>query len=325
MGGRARNVAGGTAFDSSLGIAPWELIVAPILLTSTLLLHLVCGFHWGFDSDEWQHLHVSWAWSQGLLEYRDVFDNHAPLFHVLTAPLVAVFGETPNIIYLMRLAMLPLTIVTLAASAAIGLQVWGRRAGLWTPVLLAPVPVFFFRSMEYRADALWAALSTTAVAIMIAGTAGRARALAAGLLLGLALVTSLKSVLLLFALATAALLLPFAAGRHRRGATQRVRLRLLPPLLAGLLLAPLALLLYFARRGAVQPFIDDTIWHNILPGLGTWTTPWRPLPFLPEIALLVGVAAWLSRRHGTPRRARRVAFLALTAGAFLAALQTLWP
>ena len=33
-----------------------------------------------WDSDEPQHLHVVWAWANGLLPYRDVFDNHAPLF-----------------------------------------------------------------------------------------------------------------------------------------------------------------------------------------------------------------------------------------------------
>src|SRR5712671_381702 len=212
----------------------------------------ICGFHWGFDSDEWQHLHVAWAWSQGLLEYRDIFDNHAPLFHMLTAPLVATFGETPRIIFLMRLVMLPFSLMTLAAAAVIGAKVWDTRVGLWTPILLAPIPVFFFRSIEYRADGLWAALCTSAVAVMVAGAAGPGRAFVAGLLLGLALVTSLKSVLLLFALAVAALAMPLAAGGMRRGAPQRVRLRLLPPLLGGLALTPVAFVGYFAHRGAVQ-------------------------------------------------------------------------
>jgi len=286
---------------------------------------VIYAFRWRFDSDEWQHLHVAWAWSQGFLEYRDLFDNHAPLFHMLTAPLVAAFGETPVILFLMRLVMLPLTLATLAASAVISRGVSGLRAALWTPVVLAPVPVFFFRSIEYRADGLWAAFLTGAIAVMVAGTAGPARAFAAGLLLGLAIVTSLKSVLLIFALAVAVLLLPCAVGRSRRGAPTRRRLRLLPPLIGGTVLPPLALLLYFARRGAVQALIDDTIWRNILPGLGTWAAPWRRLLFLPETAVILGLAAWVARRQRPPRAARRVAFLVLTAGTFLTALQTLWP
>ena len=306
-------------------IARWEMVTAPLLFALTIVLHVFYAFRWKFDSDEWQHLHVAWAWSQGLLEYRDIFDNHAPLFHMMTAPFVAAFGETPDILFLMRLVMLPLALATLAASAAIGRAVWGRRAALWTPVVLAPVPVFFFRSIEYRADGLWAALATGAIALMVTGPAGPARAFAAGLLLGLALVTSLKSLLLLFALTVAVFALPFAIGGVRRGAPLRHRLQLLSPLIGGLVLAPLALLLYYARRGAAQALIADTIRHNILPGLGTWAAPWRRLLFLPEIAVILGLAAWLARRHSTPSRAPRVAFLALTAGAFLAALQTLWP
>src|SRR5207245_6081022 len=112
----------------------------------------------------------------------------------------------PDILMLMRLIMLPLVLATLAACAVIGRRLGGRRAALWTPVVLAPVPVFFFRSIEYRADGLWAVLSTGAIAVMVTGTARPARAFVAGLLLGLAFVTSLKSALLLFALAVAALL-----------------------------------------------------------------------------------------------------------------------
>ena len=66
-----------------------ELSLMGLLFTLALCLRVVYVFHHGFDSDESQHLHVAWAWTQGLLPYRDVFDNHAPLFHLLHAPLVA--------------------------------------------------------------------------------------------------------------------------------------------------------------------------------------------------------------------------------------------
>src|SRR5947208_12458843 len=43
----------------------------------SLVLRAIAFFHYRFDSDEPQHLHVAWGWTAGLLQYRDVFDNHA--------------------------------------------------------------------------------------------------------------------------------------------------------------------------------------------------------------------------------------------------------
>src|SRR3954452_17268108 len=54
------------------------------------------------DSDEPQHQHVVWAWSRGLVEYRDVFDNHFPLLHLLFAPLLPVLPESSLIFPAMR-------------------------------------------------------------------------------------------------------------------------------------------------------------------------------------------------------------------------------
>jgi len=49
----------------------------PVLLFSVvvLLLRIVSVFHYHFDSDEPQHLHVVWGWTHGLLQYHDIFDN----------------------------------------------------------------------------------------------------------------------------------------------------------------------------------------------------------------------------------------------------------
>src|SRR5262249_58871427 len=86
-----------------------------------------------------------------------------------------------------------------------------------------------------------------------------------------------------------------------------------------------ALLLYFAHRDAVGALLDGAIRHNVLPGLGNWQSPWRRLLFFPEMAAMAWAAAWLARRAIDATRKMRLAFVALTAGAFLAALQTLWP
>ncbi|HEV8434125.1 MAG TPA: hypothetical protein VGR95_11980, partial [Thermoanaerobaculia bacterium] len=48
------------------------------IAAASVVLRAVCYFRYRFDSDEPQHLHVAWGWTQGLVQYRDYFDNHAP-------------------------------------------------------------------------------------------------------------------------------------------------------------------------------------------------------------------------------------------------------
>ena len=82
----------------------------------TLAMRAVAFFHYRFDSDEPQHLHVAWGWTAGLLQYRDVFDNHAPLFHMAMAPLLrarSASGRTSC--FYMRAPMLMLWIIVSVA------------------------------------------------------------------------------------------------------------------------------------------------------------------------------------------------------------------
>jgi hypothetical protein len=64
---------------------PTEFIVAVALFMLLIVLKIVSLFHQSFDSDEPQHLHVIWSWTRGLIQYRDIFDNHMPLFHIMFA------------------------------------------------------------------------------------------------------------------------------------------------------------------------------------------------------------------------------------------------
>ena len=79
-----------------------------LALTVMLFMRVAYVFRYRIDSDEPQHLHVVWGWVHGLLQYRDVFDNHSPLFHLLCTPLLAALGERADVLLPMRLAMLPL-------------------------------------------------------------------------------------------------------------------------------------------------------------------------------------------------------------------------
>jgi dolichyl-phosphate-mannose-protein mannosyltransferase len=298
-----------------------------LICGATLVLRVVYCFHHEIDSDEPQHLHVAWGWSQGLLQYRDLFDNHAPLFHLLTAPLVALIGPTPDIFFYMRLAVLPLYLATLWGTYAIGRILFGKRVGLWAATLSGLAPVFFFKSLEYRTDDLWMCLWVLALFVLLDGEWSWKRSLAAGLLLGTAMGTSLKTVLLVTALGMSAATLPFAM-RHEWRSRPRHRLTFrLVALLAGMFVLPLSLIAFFFDMGDLKPFFYGTVLHNCLPGLDRWSHhPAQATFFVPASLLAFAGVHWIGRMS-VPEGGKRIRFvlLALTAALYMAALQTFWP
>src|SRR5439155_13783612 len=134
---------------------------------------------------------------QGLVPYRDVFDNHAPLFHLAMAPLVAALGERSDLLIATRLAMLPLIAALLWSVRCIGRALFCDRVGMWAAVLVGVMPAFLLTSVQFRADDLWAALWLAALATAFGGPFGAGRALATGALMGATFATSMKTCVLL--------------------------------------------------------------------------------------------------------------------------------
>src|SRR5713226_3275511 len=185
------------------------------LLAALLLLQVTYLFRYHVNMDEPQHLHVVWGWVHGLLQYRDVFDNHSPLFHLLCTPLFAALGERSDVLLPMRLAMIPLYGLTLWSLYTIGRVLFSPRVGLWAAVLAGFFPPFFLCSVEFRPDNLWTALWLLTLAVLIGGRLTWARSFTVGVLLGTALGVSMKTTLLLAVLSSAvlaAVLLPVPSG-----------------------------------------------------------------------------------------------------------------
>src|SRR5262249_33462381 len=136
------------------------------------------------DSDETQHLHVVWGWANGLLPYRDLFDNHSPLFQFLYSPLVRMLGERADIVVPMRLAVIPLYLICLWLAYKLGRLLFERRLGLWAAVLAGAFPTFFIKSSEFRTDDLWAAVWLFAVWVLVRPPFKIRNALFFGLALG---------------------------------------------------------------------------------------------------------------------------------------------
>ena len=122
------------------------------------LLLILLGLRWFYvndqpwNSDEPQHLHVVWAWANGMLPYKDVFDNHSPLFQAISAPLFALLGKRADIVKAMRWTVVPIAGLILAMTYLTGVRLFSPRVGLWGALLTATFPGFYFETGEYRPD-----------------------------------------------------------------------------------------------------------------------------------------------------------------------------
>ncbi|HEY8131851.1 MAG TPA: hypothetical protein VII12_08155 [Thermoanaerobaculia bacterium] len=285
-----------------LSVADAERLALGLAAVSAALLRIAAIFRYRIDSDEPQHLHVIWGWTHGLLQYRDVFDNHMPLFHILFAPLLGIVGERADALIAMRIAMLPLYAAMLALTWKISASCYGRRAAIWSTVAAALVPGFLLCATEFRTDDLWTVFWLMAVALLVSGPLTNHRVAAAGLALGLAAAVSAKTALLLVALIVGA-----AAARE-------IRIQRAAIFFAAFTIPVAAVAIYFAARGAWEPFSYGVIAHNLIPHVRI-----ARLLLFPFLLALIAIVA--RRAADTPQRL----FLFITAHFYAAALFCLWP
>ena len=235
-------------------------VIAPLIIAGLVALRIWYAWIYRIDSDEPQHLHVVWAWANGLLPYRDVADNHAPLFQFLCAPLFRVFGETADVIIPMRIAMTSLFLLTLGCVFKIGEALFSRQIGFWAACMTGFFPPYFATSVEFRTDDLWAALWAVVLMILATERPSAKRAFYAGLALGATVATSMKSTLLVASLTIA---LVFAAALWRVPARRLIRWFLAG--LGGFVLVPAMAAGFFAAQHALEPMIYGVFQHNVVP------------------------------------------------------------
>jgi hypothetical protein len=285
-----------------------------------------------WDSDEPQHLHVVWAWASGLLPYKDVFDNHAPLFQALSAPLFSLLGERADIVAAMRWAMLPIAALIVLTTYWIGARLFSVRIGFWGALLAASFPDLYFKFGEYRPDLFWAALWLVAVAVLTSGTPGPRRLFTAGVLFGLAFAVSMKTTFLLLTVLVAALVvgglgLAGAPARSSRTMSMPYVIACFLAPVAGVLIAPVLVVSFFAFRGALPQMYYCVIAHNMTSEGSPWQLIIRKITdarfwlFIPTLA----GGLWLAKRDAEPELGRqRLFFLAIT-GLFCPLLFAIWP
>jgi len=292
---------------------PAERILLWLTVAATLVLRAIAYFRYRFDSDEQQHLHVAWGWTAGKVQYRDLFDNHAPLFHMVTAPILAAFGalfggERPDILLWMRAPMLILFAIVAWATWDLARKLYDERVAAWAAALLMLFPPFFLKSLEFRTDNLWNGFWMLA----LVGILRDWRPFLVGFLLGCAAATSPKTSVLVIGLVGAAILM-----RLFRGA--RWSARWLEAAL-GFIIVPGALAIYFMNAGAMDELIYCLFTFNGKVALMREHL-WIGRAIFPFTAAALAYAAW--RMRGVEHRWRW--FLAVAMGVFTVVLAGFWP
>ncbi|MDR3404662.1 MAG: hypothetical protein P4L99_19320 [Chthoniobacter sp.] len=292
-------------------------------------LRILFVTHYRFDSDEPQHLHVVWGWTHGLVQYRDVFDNHTPLFHLASIPIFRWVGERADALIWMRLAMVPLFVLCLACIYRLGTLIQSRETGLWGAVLAALTPGLGFTFTEYRADDLWAALWLCSLAVLLGGSPSWRRGLIAGLLFGATLSTSLKTLALLGCLGAAALTALALERTWKTAFTSRKTYEMLFAIIAGGCVVPGLLALWFARLHALDDALYGIFTYNSVARLGRLRSLRAVIlgsaEFVALLALLIPASAWMARRLIAPERRLRFHLVFLGSGFYGALIYTLWP
>jgi hypothetical protein len=307
-------------------VTPGEIWLAAAVFVVLLVLRFRYLFVCRFDTDESQHLHVVWGWTVHLLPYRDLFDNHVPLFHILFAPILQMFGERADILIVMRFAMVPLWLGSLWCLYLAGKRAFSPQAGLWAAMLAASSARFFFKMGEFRTDVLWTLLWFSTIAILIGGRPSVRRAFTSGLVLGTALAVSLKTTIMLAALAVSAGVIFLVARKHGSRPTAGSLLKWSAAAVAGLILMPVLVIAYFAYRGALHSMYHCVIEHNALPdGSSLLGLKSHLLPVVLISCAAVALAFELARRSRELSTGFRRIAIILPMAVYYVTIRFLWP
>jgi hypothetical protein len=279
-------------------------------------------FLFRFNSDEPQHLHVVWAWTHGLVQYRDVFDNHMPLFHLMCAPILGLMGEHAADLYWMRLLMVPLYFLSAWCIYRIGEIAFSRRLGLWAMLMTSGISAYHLCSTEFRTDNVWMVLWFLCLITLIANRFDFRSVMVTGLLLGLGFGISMKTTLMLATILLASGIGAGLVGWRRLGVTVKQLGVCAMIFTACLLLVPLLIMGFFAAKGVWSQFQYCVFAHNLEPA--TTEIYLNLLWLVGGVPILIYATRKFIRKETNPTVAFRQAFVGLTCGMYFLLLKGVW-
>jgi hypothetical protein len=317
---------GATYFKMS---GPAEFIAAAVLFALMIVIRIVNILHYRFDSDEPQHLHVIWGWARGFVQYRDLFDNHMPLFHIVFAPIFGVIGDRATILYEMRFVLLPMYFVAAWCTYKISATLFSTRAGIWAVILAGLYTGYHFISLEFRTDNLWAPLWLLCLTVLVTGPLTVRRSLVAGVLLGLCFGISMKSVLFLLSIAVAALLALLLVGRRNLFASWIHLVQCIAAFVVSTATIPAILIIFFAFKGLWHDFRYCVFDFNFLVlGTAQNSLAYRirlTLTIIIALPIILYVARRMVRATAGAGLAFRRVFILMVSTSYFLAFKTFWP
>jgi hypothetical protein len=303
---------------------PHEFASAVSLFIALILLRVITVTHHKFAIDESQHLHVIWGWARGFVQYRDLADNHMPLFQILCAPIYKLIGDRGTILYWMRIILQPLYILAFWCTYRIGSLLFSRRVGVWAAILVGLSFDYAFYSVEFRTDNLWAPLWLLCLSVLLGGGLTTRRALIAGLLMGLCFGVSMKTLLLLMSTVIGGSMTLIFVGRERLGIGWGQILGALAAFFVSALIVPATIMAAFALYGIWPQFRYWVFDHNVVPGLSNHPAWWVIIFAVGFPLVALGARRIVAATAETIVAARR-SFVFVTAGFFFTALVSFWP
>ena len=303
---------------------PHEFISAALLLIGLILLRAITIVHYKFAIDESQHLHVVWGWARGFVQYRDLADNHMPLFQILCAPIYKLIGDRGTVLYWMRIILQPLYVVAFWCTYRIGSLLFSRRVGVWAAILVGLSTDYIFCSVEFRTDNLWAPLWLLCMSVLLGGALTMRRALIAGFVMGLCFGVSMKTLLLVMSTLVGGSMTLIFVGRERLGIGWGQILGALAAFFASALIVPATIMAAFALCGIWPQFRYWVFDHNVVPGLSNHPVWWVLIFAVGFPLVAVGAHRIVAATPETVVAARR-SFVFVTAGFFFTALVSFWP
>jgi len=317
---------GATYFEMS---GPGEFIAAAVLFALMVVIRVVNILHYRFDSDEPQHLHVIWAWARGFVQYRDLFDNHMPLFHMIFAPIFGLIGDRATILYVMRFVLLPMYFVAAWCTYKIGTCLFSRRAGIWAVILAGLYTRYHLISLEFRTDNLWAPLWLLCITVLVTGPLTARPALVAGLLLGLCFGVSMKSILFLLSIALAALLTLLLVGLRNLALSWTHLMQCIAAFVVSTAIVPATIMIFFAFKGLWPDFRYCVFDFNFnFLARGASSLAYR-IHLTLTIIIALPIILYVARRmicatDGTGLAFRRV-FILMVCTSYFLAFKIFWP
>lgn len=301
------------ASQRHLSIWPW------ISLLFLLVLRLAWLNAYTLNSDEAQHAHVAWAWTQGLLPYRDVFDNHGPLFSWLHSPLLKWLDNRPDVLTWLRLAMQFWYVIALGSAGWMAQRLYGWRVAAVVVLVAGLFPRFFVVSGQFRTDDMWMAMWLLGLAF-VAGTPPRLwRYFVAGLAMGCALAVSQKTLVLLVTTVVAAGVVRLL----RPSDAPRAGVRCWMAAVLGVLVVPGIFLVWLGAHGLLQDAWYALAQYNV-GGANKRHAAQQSLWFLILAAVLIVICIREARQRSEGGFDWTV-FFALQGGLYLLLIWFIWP